>query len=243
MHQRAIPPRSAQTTSDPLPPPDGIRISDLSNLGRDAIHDIWRRLYRKPPPKGLTGDLLARALAYRIQIDRLGGLSRGAQQRLATAAREAARERARAGQEDHQNAGSGAASRTLRPGTRLVREWQGEVYEVIALANGFLWNGNTYRSLSVIAKAITGTVWNGWIFFGVERKKPRARSISPSIPIEDTLKGEVPTAPAGSGTALTAAPKRPELPSRPRPVRKRPVLPASIAPSARSLNPSQPGGH
>lgn len=167
---------------------DDIRIVDLPGLGRDAIHDLWRRLHRKPPPKGLAGELLVRALAYRLQIDRHGGLSRGGEQRLAAAAREAARERVKAGQGAGEGDGSNAAaSRTLCPGTRLVREWQGEVYEVIALAGGFLWNGESHRSLSVIAKAITGTSWNGWIFFGVERKKKRVGSTLLSTPVKTTL--------------------------------------------------------
>ena len=174
---------------------DEIRIADLPNLDRDAIHDLWRRGHRKPPPKGLAGDLLVRALAYRIQIARHGGLSRGGEQRLAAAAREAARERARAGQDAGEgNGANAAASRTLRPGTRLIRAWQGEVHEVIALADVFLWNGESHRSLSVIAKAITGTSWNGWIFFGVERKKRRAGSTLLSTPVKAALN---PTQPGG----------------------------------------------
>lgn len=238
MLQRVSQSPSALSPSGPASPSlDSVRIADLQGLGRDAIHDLWRRLHRKPPPKGLTGDLLVRALAYRIQIERHGGLSRGAQLRLATAAREATLERARAGQEDgDERAGGSAASRTLRPGTRLVREWQGEVHEVIALADGFLWNGASYRSLSVIAKAITGTSWNGWIFFGVERKKPKGRPVQPSIPVEAPLKGEVPIAPAGPVAMLGPTAEHPELPPAPRPVRKQPVPPTSIlaipAPSA-----------
>jgi len=230
MLQRVSPPPSALSPSGSAAPSlDSVRIADLPGLGRDAIHDLWRRLHRKPPPKGLTGELLVRALAYCIQIERHGGLSRGVQQRLATAARQAMQERARAGQEDgDERAGGSAASRTLRPGTRLVREWQGEVHEVIALADGFLWDGASYRSLSVIAKAITGTSWNGWIFFGVERNKPRVIKTQPSMPVEDPLKGELPIAPAGPVAMLGPTLERPELPPRSRPVRKQPVPPASI---------------
>lgn len=153
---------------------DTIRISELPTLDRDTIHDLWRRLHRKPPPKGLGGDLLIRALAYRIQCERHGDLPRGSRQRLAAAARDAMRERARTGEDA--NEATGTPTRTLRPGTRLIREWQGEVHEVIALPDGFLWRETSHRSLSVIAKAITGTSWNGWVFFGIERKKPKARS-------------------------------------------------------------------
>jgi hypothetical protein len=189
--------QSAVSSHPPLPSLESIRIADLPGLGHDAIHDLWRHLHRKPPPKGLAGELLVRALAYRIQIARQdgsprGGLSRGGEQRLVAAAREAARARLKTEKDAGEGNGSkAAASRTLRPGTRLLREWQGEVYEVVALADGFLWNGTHHRSLSVIAKAITGTSWNGWLFFGVERKKKGARStpssMSPSTPVKPAL--------------------------------------------------------
>ena len=243
MLQRVSRPPSVPSPSGSTSFLDTVCIGDLSGFDRDAIHDLWRRLHRKPPPKGLTGDLLVRALAYRIQIERHGGLSRGAQQRLATAARQAMQERARTGQEDGGDRGGGlAASRTLRPGTRLVREWQGEVHEVIALADGFLWNGSSYRSLSVIARAITGTSWNGWIFFGIERKKLGSSKTRASMPVEDPLKGEAPLAPAGSGTTLAAAPERPELRPRPCNVRKRPALPVPTASSTAPSNAAQPRG-
>ena len=171
-----------------VPSLDTLSIADLRNLGRDDLHDLWRRLHRKPPPKSLTGDLLLRALAHRIQVGRHGGLSRRMQQRLASAARQTMKVRASTGEESRKSAGN--ASHTLRPGTRLIREWQGEAHEVIVLADGFLWRGETCRSLSMIAKAITGTVWNGWIFFGVERKsgrrllKQRSNAVEVLPPIE-----------------------------------------------------------
>ena len=57
----------------------------------------------------------------------------------------------------------------VKPGTRLIRVWQGETHCVLVLDEGFEWRGARHRSLSVIAKAITGTNWNGWTFFGVKR--------------------------------------------------------------------------
>jgi hypothetical protein len=59
----------------------------------------------------------------------------------------------------------------IAPGTRLIRLWQGQTHTVFVHADGFEWNGSRYRSLSTIAKAITGTSWNGWTFFGVKRGK------------------------------------------------------------------------
>jgi Protein of unknown function (DUF2924) len=59
----------------------------------------------------------------------------------------------------------------IAPGTRLIRRWQGQSHTVFVHEDGFEWNGSRYRSLSTIAKAITGTSWNGWTFFGVKRGK------------------------------------------------------------------------
>ena len=63
------------------------------------------------------------------------------------------------------------------PGTRLVREWQGVLHEVIVIPDGFLWQGATYPSLSTVAKAITGTTWNGWVFFGAKPSSKRIKQI------------------------------------------------------------------
>lgn len=207
--------RSAVSSHPPLPSLDSIRITDLPALGHDAIHDLWRHLHRKPPPKGLAGELLVRALAYRIQITRQdgslrgglsrGGLSRGGEQRLAAAAREAARARIKTEKDAGEGDGSkAAASRTLRPGTRLLREWQGAVYEVVALVDGFLWNGTYHRSLSVIAKAITGTSWNGWLFFGVERKKKKVGSTHSLMPSSTPVKTALNEPPVDASSSLNA---------------------------------------
>ena len=181
-----------------------IDIGMLPTMGRDGLRDLWRKLHRKPSPKGLTGELLVRALAWRIQCERHGGLSRGLEQRLARVAREGMRNAMR--DEDCPvgiaTTGEGAngllasvrsassslstapVRRTLRPGTRLVRAWQGQVHEVTVLPQGFLWDGKTHRSLSVIARAITGTSWNGWLFFGVNRKPEKTAPLnSPSSPM------------------------------------------------------------
>lgn len=64
-------------------------------------------------------------------------------------------------------AGSGRISATNRPGTRLIRQWQGVIYEVTVLEKGYAWEGRVYRSLTPIATAITGTKWSGPRFFGL----------------------------------------------------------------------------
>ena len=68
------------------------------------------------------------------------------------------------------------ASISLRPGSELNREWEGTVQRVRVLADGYAWNGTTYKSLSQVARAITGTRWNGPRFFGLRDRKPGERS-------------------------------------------------------------------
>ena len=58
-------------------------------------------------------------------------------------------------------------------GTRLIREWQGEEHVVTVTSDGFEWQGRPYKSLSAIARAITGTRWNGWVFFGLKSRRAR----------------------------------------------------------------------
>ena len=72
----------------------------------------------------------------------------------------------------------------LKPGTRLIREWQGRSYEVLVLDDGFSWQGTHYRSLSAIARKITGTAWSGPLFFGLRSARSATRSPSPaSVPL------------------------------------------------------------
>jgi hypothetical protein len=66
----------------------------------------------------------------------------------------------------------------LKAGTRLFREWQGRTYEVLVLDDGFSWQGTHYRSLSAVAKKITGTPWSGPLFFGLKQDRPDARRAS-----------------------------------------------------------------
>jgi DUF2924 family protein len=67
----------------------------------------------------------------------------------------------------------------LRPGTRLVREWQGRTYDVLVVDDGFSWQGTRYRSLSAIARKITGTAWSGPLFFGLKPNRSTPRRSSP----------------------------------------------------------------
>jgi hypothetical protein len=69
----------------------------------------------------------------------------------------------------------------LKPGTRLMREWQGRTYDVLVLDDGFFWQNTQYRSLSAVARKITGTAWSGPLFFGLKSNRTAARR-SPQLP-------------------------------------------------------------
>ena len=127
-------------------------IDELRSFGIEALRQRWRLLFGATPPKGLTKDIIARMIADRIQQEAFGGLDRETVKLLDRLAR--------GGKRDGLN-------RRLKPGSVLVREYQGERHTVTVVPGGFVWQDSTYFSLSAIARAITGTVWNGPRFFGL----------------------------------------------------------------------------
>ena len=135
-------------------------IARLPDLGLDELRRRWQDLYRLPAPKFFRRNLLVRAIAYKMQVAAYGGLSPATKRRL----REIA-EAVRNGNEDTLLLGP-----RIKPGTRLIRLWQDKTHTVTVLDDGFEWNGARHKSLSGIAKAITGTNWNGFAFFGVKRR-------------------------------------------------------------------------
>ena len=132
------------------------RLPDLSLL---ELRHRWKTLFGHPAPKSLRRNFLARAVAYQMQVEAYGGLSDATKRRL--------REIVNAVRTGDANALLG--SRRIRAGTQMIRRWQNTTYTVTALAEGFEWNGQTYKSLSAVANAITGTNWNGFAFFGIKR--------------------------------------------------------------------------
>lgn len=136
---------------------DNIAALEVMDLGQ--LRALWQTLYRTAAPKGFRRDLLIRACTYQIQVKAYGGLSTKTHRKLLTIA-------AQAEQGTFTTAG---APRRLRPGTRLVREYAGKTHVVEVLADGFAHDGKKYRSLSAIAKIISGTNWSGNSFFGLKR--------------------------------------------------------------------------
>ena len=136
------------------------RIAALAGLSAHDLRIEWRRLYRIEPASRLSRDLMIRAIAYRIQEGALGGLDPATRRRLASLAKEV------------KNRGSAAFDRgiVLKPGARLVREWQGRTHTVLVIEDGFAYDGRRFRSLTRIASLITGAHWSGPRFFGLKKR-------------------------------------------------------------------------
>jgi hypothetical protein len=129
-------------TADPT---DTIRMLDRMPL--NVLRAEWERRYGAAP-KLRSPDLLRLLLAWRIQTEVYGGLDAATRRALRAS-------------------GTPRGALDLRPGSRLVKEWRGRRYEVEVLPEGFSYDGETYRSLSEAARAITGVRWNGPRFFGL----------------------------------------------------------------------------
>ena len=132
------------------------QIAELLHRSTLDLRLAWRRLHRVEPPQGLSRDLLIRALAHQLQEQSYGGTGRALRRRLQTLT----------GEREKRGASSdlGAA---LKTGTTLVRQWRGHTHAVLVRDDGFEYEGQPYRSLSVIAKRITGAHWSGPRFFGL----------------------------------------------------------------------------
>lgn len=126
------------------------RLSEIDRLDRDGGLNLWREMFGRAPPKNLSLQFMRRVLIHEVQSKALGGLSRRAEQRLKKAA-----------------SGTSVAP-TAKPGARLVREWNGRTYQVEVVDGGYIMDGKSWRSLSAIARHITGARWSGPRFFGVQ---------------------------------------------------------------------------
>lgn len=139
---------------------DAVSESDIDGLTRLPRSDLlarWQALYGSAPPKGISRRLLIHAIAYRIQEQLYGSLNPATARQLARCV----------GNEPGGRKKIPQPPSRLRPGTRLVREWNGSTYEVEVVEGGFIWNGERHRSLSAIARTITGARWSGPRFFGL----------------------------------------------------------------------------
>jgi DUF2924 family protein len=137
-------------------------IERIRSLRLDALRRQWRLVFGRAPPAGLNKDRLGHMIAARLQERAFGGLDRDSLRFLESLAR-------------HER----LPRRQLKPGTGLVREYQGRRHTVTTVRDGFEWQGTTFPSLSAIARAITGTSWSGPRFFALQRagegSKPKGK--------------------------------------------------------------------
>ena len=149
------------------------QLSALDSLDAATLHMRWRALTGRKAPAHLPKQILRRILAYRMQAEIFGDLDTVTARTL---------ERIAQNRQEHrdvtptlENLGlSTRDARALMPGTVLVREYDGHKHHVMVLEDGFGWQGTTYSSLSKVARAITGTNWNGYRFFGLPCSKRKA---------------------------------------------------------------------
>jgi hypothetical protein len=143
-------------------------LRDLGTRGDDELKERWRQLYGTEPPGKIHHALMVAAIAHRMQVNALGGLKASVHRYLMRVFRDAA---------DGQQA-LGYTSLSPKPGTVLVRDWGGVTYQVKVLEDGLLFRGKRYKSLSEVARVITGARWSGPLFFGL---RPAAKEQSHGI--------------------------------------------------------------
>ncbi len=151
----------------------------LATLPEMAIGDLraeWRRLYRAHPPNKIGRRLLELGIAWKLQERALGGFGAATKRRLADLVK------------TMDENGDLAKTRAviLKPGAKLVREWRGETHDILVLEDGFQWRGRPWRSLSAIAREITGAHWSGPRFFGLRAKTEAEERVGSQTGAEQT---------------------------------------------------------
>ena len=205
--EASVPPAPSASARETL----DASVARLSGLNTDQLRLQWRNHLGGVAPAHLPRWLLLRVLAYRIQAAAFGDRDRAILRRLHEHREEAfesrdARPFATRGPTTREGVG-------LKSGALLVREWNGRLERVMILDDGCAWNGCVYRSLSQVAKAITGTNWNGHRFFGLKAVRTgasnRKRNVTPrpdsllDIGVSPTLAGFAPAMPDRSPPLAT----------------------------------------
>lgn len=143
------------------------KLAALPEIAAVELRAEWRRLYRAHPPHRIGRHLLELGVAWKLQERAHGGLSAAMKRRLAELAKT---------MDENGDLAKTRAVR-LKPGAKLVREWRGKTHDVLVLEDGFQWRGRRWRSLSAIAREISGTHWSGPRFFGLQAKAEAAEEV------------------------------------------------------------------
>jgi predicted dienelactone hydrolase len=136
-------------------------LADLSTRSRVDLKADYEAHFGTVPPSRMRDPMLRRAVGYALQVEAAGGPDKALERRLDRMAA------------DYRRTGTIKAETpptVAKPGTRLLREWRGVTHSVTVTDDGVVWNGETYPSLSAVARAITGTRWSGPVFFGFKKR-------------------------------------------------------------------------
>jgi hypothetical protein len=151
--------RAANPRKQPAKTPAAVdleaELARIAGMNMNELRSLWREREGRGAPSGFSKDLLARALAYAVQEEQLGGLPKEVKKLLANPDAPA------------------EPPRRIKVGSVIAREYAGARHEVFVVEGGFSWQGRVFPSLSAIAKEITGTRWNGPRFFGLRDHQER----------------------------------------------------------------------
>jgi len=155
-----------ESVRDIMPEPVAQRLAELPKLNKPSLCKLWKELFKAPPLPQLRRHLMIPILAYRLQEQAFGSLRAASRGRLCQLARA------------FENNSDAAVSSipSIKPGTRLVRQWGDQVHLVNVEATGYEYQGGRYQSLSEIARLITGTRWSGPLFFGIKSEQVSVKS-------------------------------------------------------------------
>jgi hypothetical protein len=136
-----------------------VLLDGLTKLNRSELQRLWRDAYGSEPPEKISVLLMRQAIAHLLQVKHLGGLNFSIRRALKRVLEEP----------NSPHAKSRKISSGVTNGTVLVREWHGAVHQVTVTEKGVLYRGKLFRSLSEVAREITGTRWSGPLFFGLRK--------------------------------------------------------------------------
>lgn len=152
------------------------QVASLQKLTRDELAIRWRKAHGSEPPKSMRHDLLVRSAAWHLQVKHFGGLSPSTRRALKAAMAEVEKGMARQAMPSSSTSVADNAisattvrqhRRSVAPGARLLRDWNGKTHVVDVIENGFVFQAKVYTSLTAIARQITGAHWSGPRFFGL----------------------------------------------------------------------------
>jgi hypothetical protein len=149
-----------------------MRLQQLEQADLPTLRQQWLALFGSSAPRRLHHKMLLKAVAWKLQVNALGDVSPGTLKRMRTVAAELTARRLKARAEGKSDVQLRLAPGP-RTGTRLIRVWQGDTHVVEVTSSGYEYQSKVYRSLSTIAQRITGTKWNGPLFFGLRENRPQ----------------------------------------------------------------------